>query len=347
MNQQAVLQAAGRFELVPSAELTPGPGEALLRVLAVGICGSDLHMFKEGCIGGIRIEDGPAPLVPGHEAVGVVEAVGAGVATSLVGQRVAIEPAINCGLCQWCLAGVPNVCPHHHFLGLPPCDGALRNRMLHPARLCVPVPQGISDDQAVMLEPLAIALHALDRVEFIGGQGALVLGCGPVGLSIIMLLAASGCHPIIASEKLDYRLNLARQVGATHGLNPTRDDVPAQVAKISGGHGMPFVFEAAGDPQTFQQMVDCAAPAGGVAVVGIPAEDRLSFRHSIARRKGLDVLMIRRSNRTLERAMTWAQTGRLPVSRLVSHHWPMSQVQLAFEVAANYADGVVKGIVNP
>ena len=124
-----------------------------------------------------------------------------------------------------------------------------------------------------------------------------------------MLLASAGCHPLIVTDKLDYRLDLAVKLGATHTFNPTRDDA----GRVRPGPDRParrrLVFEAAGDPQTFTQMIDCAAPAAHVAVLGIPVEDRLAFRHSTARRKGLDVRMVRRSNRTLDRAINWRCTA--------------------------------------
>ncbi len=347
MMQTAVLESIGTLTAAEAPVPSLGAGEALVRVTAVGVCGSDMHLFSEGMIGGITIADAAGPFVPGHEAAGVVEAVGPGADATLVGRRVAIDPAINCGRCPWCLAGQPNVCPYHSFLGLPPCGGALRQYIAHPGRLCVPVGENFSDDLAVLTEPLAIGIHALDRVGFAAGNGALVLGAGPIGLTIIALLAAAGCHPIVATDKLDYRLGVAERFGASVTLNPTRDDVPAAVAELSGGHGLPYVFEAAGADETFEQMIACAAPAGKVAVVGIPAEDRMAIGSSLARRKGLDVLMIRRSNLTLGRAIAWARTGRLPIAELASHHWPLKAAQQAYQTAATYADGVLKAIINP
>jgi len=347
MMQTMVLESIGTLAPMAAPVPSPGAGEALVRVTAVGVCGSDMHLFSEGMIGGITLADAGGPFVPGHEAAGVVEAVGPGADAALVGRRVAIDPAINCERCPWCLAGKPNVCPYHHFLGLPPCGGALRQYIAHPARLCVPVEEDFSDDLAVLTEPLAIGIHALDRVGFVGGQGALVLGAGPIGLTIIALLAAAGCDPIVATDKLDYRLGQAERFGASVTLNPTRDDVEAAVAELSGGHGLPYVFEAAGAVETFEQMIACAAPAGKVAVVGIPVEDRMTIPPSVSRRKGLDVLMIRRSNLTLRRAIAWARPGRLPIAELASHHWPLNAAQEAYQTAAAYADGVLKAIINP
>lgn len=345
--QRALLKAAGKIVIDDAPVPPPAAGELLLRITRVGVCGSDMHMYRNGQIGGIRIDDAGGPFVPGHEAAGVVEAVGEGCPAEWVGRRVAVEPAINCGLCPWCLAGQPNVCPEHRFLGLPGCDGALRQYMTHPARLCVPVGDELDDDEIVMLEPLAIAVHALDRAGWVGGQGALILGAGPIGLSILCLLASAGAETIVVTDKLDYRLDLAARLGATCTLNPTRENVPDAVRKISGGYGLPFVFEAVGEPETFEHMVDCAAPAGVVAVVGISAEDKLGFTHSQARRKGLDLRMVRRSNRTLERALRWAVARRLPLRQMVTHHHGLPDVQKAYKQVSDYADKVVKSVIQP
>jgi len=345
--KQAVLTAAGKFELGDAPKPSPASGEALVRVRAVGVCGSDLHMFREGSIGGITIQDAGGPFVPGHECVGVVEEAGPGVQPSLAGRRVFVEPTINCGRCRWCLAGVPNVCPHQRFLGLPPQGGCLAEYLVHPARLCTPLPDDIDDDTAALLEPLAIAVPSLDRLGVAGGCPAVVLGAGTMGLTHVLLLARSGVAPLIVTDLLDYRLELARQLGATRTLNPTRDDVVAVCRELTGVHGADFVFECAGVDETFGQMVEVAAPAGAVGVVGIPVEDRLAFKHSAARRKGLDVRMIRRANRTFDRALARTIAEKLPLGRLATHHWPLAQTQQAHETAANYRDGVVKAIINP
>ena len=335
------------FDIVEAPDPRPGAGEALVRVRSLGVCGSDLHMFKEGAIGGITIEDAGGPFVPGHECMGVVEAVGADADDALVGKRVFIEPAINCTRCRWCKSGQPNVCPHHTFLGLPPQAGCMSELMTHPARLCEPLPDEIDDDTAVLLEPLAIATHSLDRVAPQASAPAVVLGAGPVGLTHVLLLARMGARPLIVTDVLDYRLELAAELGATHTFNPDCDDIMAEVQALTGGDGADFVFECAGEPDTFAQMVEIAAPAGRVGVVGIPAEDALAFKHSTARRKGLDVLMIRRACLTFERALAAAMEGDLPLRLLATHHWPLAEAQEAFETAAHYRNGVVKAIINP
>ncbi len=345
--KRAILTAPGRFEIDDAPMPSPQAGEALVRISAVGVCGSDLHMFREGAIGGVTIADAGGPFVPGHECTGIVEDVGAGDDRSLVGRRVFLEPAVNCMRCRWCLAGMPNVCPHHTFLGLPARQGCLTEYFIHPLRLCEPLGEEIDDDTAVMLEPLAIIVHSLDRLGYRGGSPVAVLGAGPIGLTHVILLARSGAAPLIVTDLLDYRLEIARRLGATHTLNPTRDDVPAAVAELTGGDGADYVFECAGTDETYHQMVAIAAPGGRVGVVGIPADDTVTFKHSFGRRKGLDVLMIRRANLTFARAVSRAVNEKLPLRQLATHHWPLEAIQQAYETAADYRDGILKGIINP
>ena len=351
--RQAILERAGKFRLADAPTPAPGAGEVRLRVRAVGICGSDLHLFREGRIGDVPIERAggrsEGKFVPGHECMGVIEEVGAGVDAKLVGRRVAVDPMASCGRCELCLAGNQNLCPNIVFLGHPPVPGCLREHLLLRADQAVPLPDELDDDAAVVLEPLGVALHAL-RIGKVGpARSAAVLGSGPIGLSCIMLLARMGASPIIATDVLDYRLALARELGATHVFNPAKTDIVSAVKTLTGGRGTDYVLECAGALQTAEQMAEVAAVGGRALVLGIPAadQDTLAFRHSAARRKGLTVFMIRRANQTTRDCIAWALKDRLPLGRLVTHHWPLGKVQEAFETVAGYADGVVKAIVNP
>ena len=345
--KRAILTGPGNFRIEEAPVPAPAAGEALVRIKAIGICGSDLHLFKEGMIGGIRIEDAGGPFMPGHECMGVVEDAGPGVDRALIGRRVFVEPANPCGKCRWCVAGQPNICPNVQFLGVPGVSGCMREYMAHPARLCEPMPDEISDDVAVLLEPLAIAVYSLDRVAPPPGTAAVVLGAGPIGLTHPLLLARGGISPLIVTDVLDYRLKIARDLGATHTFNPKRDNVIEAVLGLTGGYGADSVFECVGHQDTFAVMGELACPGGRVGVVGIPAVDLMAFKASGPRRKGLDLLMFRRANLTLRRALARTLHERLPLAPLATHHWPMEKSSEAFAVAAEYRDGIVKGIINP
>jgi L-iditol 2-dehydrogenase len=345
---KAVLEKARTFRMAECAQPVPGPGEALLRPLAVGLCGSDLHLFREAMIGGVSIEEAGAEFVPGHECSARVEAVGPGVDTALVGKRVAVDPAMPCGKCRVCRRGWENLCTDVHFVGCPPDNGLLQEYICLPSANLRELPDELDDDAGMMLEPLGVALHAMDVGQVKPGASALVLGSGSIGLCCTMLLAKMNCAPIIATDLLDYRLDVAREIGATQVLNPNRDDVAAAAVQLTGGEGPEYVFECAGDVGTQHQMIDAAAVGAKVLVLGVPeGKDELAFRHSAARRKGLSILMVRRCNVPLERIMKRALEDQLPLSRLVTHHFPLEKVQEAFETLAGYRDGVVKAVVRP
>ena len=180
--QVAKLADLRRFRLYNEDMPKPGPGEALVRTDAVGVCRSDIHYFEAGRIGDAAVK---FPFTLGHETAGTVVALGDGVVSPAVGTRVAIEPGINCGVCEWCLRGDPNLCSDLRFHGSPPVEGTLRQYFAHPARLCIPLDSDLSIEDGVLLEPLAIGVHAVRLAKIEPGMTVAVLGCGPVGLSIL------------------------------------------------------------------------------------------------------------------------------------------------------------------
>jgi L-iditol 2-dehydrogenase len=346
--RKAVLARAGVFEVRECERPSPAAGEVLLKVLSVGICGSDLHLFREAMIGGLSIEQAGEEFTPGHECSALVEAVGEGTDSSLVGRRVAVEPAVPCGQCRVCDRGWENLCPNVQFFGCPPDQGVFREYCCLPASNVVVLPDEVDDDAGMMLEPLGVAVHAMGVGSVKPGRSALVLGSGCIGLCCTMLLAKMGFSPLIATDVLDYRLEVARELGATHVLNPERDDVAAAAMELTGGEGPEYTFECAGDVQTQHQMVDAAAVGAKVLVLGVPeGKDELAFKHSEARRKGLSILMVRRCNVALPAVLERALRDELPLSRLVTHRFPLEEIQEAFNSVANYRDGVVKAVIRP
>jgi L-iditol 2-dehydrogenase len=277
-----------------------------------------------------------------------VEAVGEGVDAALAGRRVAVEPAMPCGQCRVCRRGWRNLCPEVRFMGCPPVDGVLREYCCVPAGNVAALPREMDDDAGMMLEPLGVALHAMEVGGVKRGSSALVLGSGCIGLCCTMLLAKMGFSSLICTDVLDYRLEVARELGATRVLNPGRDDVVGAAQESNGGDGPEYVFECAGQDQTQRVMVDAAAVGAKALVLGVPeGADELAFSHSAARRKGLSILMVRRCNVSLERTLARALNDELPLSRIVTHHFALSNLQEAFETAANYRDGIIKTAVRP
>ena len=262
------LHGPNELRLHDEPDPSPAPGEVLVRVSAVGLCGSDRHWLLEGGIGDAELEQ---PLVLGHEFAGVV-ASGA-----REGERVAVDPAVPCGACDLCAAGLEHLCPAVRFAGHGSTDGALRTLLPWPERLVHPVPETLTDVEAALAEPLGVALHALDLGHVRPGAGAGVFGCGPLGLLLVQLLRMVGASPIVATDVLAHRVAAAEELGATHA---------ALAGERALDESLEVAFEAAGDDGAVDDAVASLRPGGRLVLVGIPDDDRTSFRASAARRKG-------------------------------------------------------------
>ncbi len=328
----------------------PADGEVLIRVTAVGICGSDLHTYEDGRIGDTTVKE---PLVLGHEFGGEILAVGAdaldGEGHPLhVGQRVAVDPATPCNRCEMCEKGHPNLCRRLHFCGLWPDDGALQERMICSARICFPVPDAISDAATALLEPLGVALHAVDLGKIKVANSVAVLGCGPIGLLIMRLAQISGAEPIYAFDYHPWRVEKAKAWGATDAWMLDEGDPVQRIQEVTEGRGIDIVFEAAWADKSVGQAAEMARLGGRVVLVGIPSDDSLTMRHSVARRKGLSIMMSRRMKHTYPRAIQLATSERtaLNLDDLVSHRFPLEQTPEAFAMNARYADGVQKIVID-
>ncbi|HEX9781385.1 MAG TPA: alcohol dehydrogenase catalytic domain-containing protein [Opitutaceae bacterium] len=329
----------------------PAAGEVLIRVDAVGICGSDLHMYETGRIG---TTVHAKPFVPGHEFMGTVVQVGTDAADGNGGAlrvktRVAVDPQVACHRCEWCEAGHPNLCPHHTFLGVFPTDGALRERMLVPARNCFPIPDEISDGGGAALETLGVALHAIDLSHIRLGWSGAVIGCGPVGLLIVRLARLAGVASLVAVDPLSWRAEQARAFGATHIIRDRAENCTADIMRATGGRGCDIVLEAAAAGPEAQAAMEVATPGGRVVLVGIPPDDRLTLTHSVARRKGLSVIFSRRMKHVYPRSIALASGPRAQVDLdgLITHEFPLERTAEAFELHSNHQDGVVKSLVRP
>jgi L-iditol 2-dehydrogenase len=343
--QAAFLHAPRDIRLAETELDAPGPGELRLDVTAVGVCGSDLHTFLHGNIGGIAAQ---APLILGHEAAGRVAEIGSGLAGQFtIGQAVAIDPAIPCWTCEQCEHGHPNLCTRLKFIGLWPDHGALREQMIHPARSCMPLPDGMSPVVGALLEPLGVALHAIALAKLNVGDAVAVLGCGAIGLLLIRLARLAGAQRIFASDRYAWRLAMAREFGATDILDYSQTEIVPAIARLTGGRGVDVAIESAWVTDTATQCVESVRNGGRVVIVGIPVEDFITLRASPARRKGLTIKMARRMKHTYPAAIALAQRGDVPLEALASHRFSLAQTQRAFDTAADYADGVIRAMILP
>ncbi|MFG1992938.1 alcohol dehydrogenase catalytic domain-containing protein [Actinoplanes sp. NPDC048988] len=315
------LHRAGDIRLHEEERPVPGDGERLVEVTSVGICGSDLHWFTEGGIGDAVL---PRPLVLGHEMAGVIRG---GVDD---GVRVAIDPAIPCETCEECRAGRPNLCTRIVFAGHGDCDGGLRQFLTWPAHRLHRLPDGLSDDEGALLEPLGVALHAMDLSHLRMAATVAVAGCGPIGLLLVRLALLGGATRVLASDPLPHRQRAAEGLGA----EPATGEAVADV-----------VFEVSGSDGAVEASLRLARPGARVVLVGIPDGDRTTFSAALARRKGLTLVMVRRMGEVYPRAIDLAARRLVELAPLVSHTFPLGDVENAMSTAASRTG--VKVVVHP
>lgn len=320
----------------------PGRGEALVRVLAVGVCGSDVHYYRKGRIGS-QVLSSPQPV--GHEAAGEVVAVGEG-ASLRPGQLVAIEPGIPCGVCESCRSGRYNVCREVRFLGTPPFPGAYVELLVWPEQFLHPLPEGLGALEGAMCEPLAVAVHAVGLAGLEPGCDVAVLGSGSIGLLIAACARARGARRIFSSDLLGYRVEAAGRFGATQAWDASDGRFVERVMSATGGRGVDVSFEAAGSPESFQEALDVVRPGGKVVFVGICEEEVIPLRLDEARRRELSAVFSRRFGPgDYPTAVAMARAGQVDLASLVTHRFPVERIAEAFALVEGYSDGVIKALV--
>jgi L-iditol 2-dehydrogenase len=312
LTSAAVLTGAGRVELMEQEVGEPGDGEVLIRVSAVGLCGSDAHWYEEGSIGDAELGLG---LVLGHELTGVIES------GPRTGERVAVDPAIPCLACDPCRRHQQNLCSDLRFAGHGSTHGGLRGHLVWPERCLTTLPEVVSDEVGALLEPLGVAIHAVDLAGIDASMKVGVVGAGPIGLLTLMVLRARGVKRIVASEPLSHRRDVAESLGADVESGPLGDSALCDV-----------VFDAAGTDTALATSLEAARPGGLVVAVGIPVGDRTTLAASVPRRKELTLRWCRRMDSgDLDRAASLAADRTEVLAGLVTHTYPMNAVDQAFD----------------
>ncbi|MFK7994411.1 MAG: zinc-binding dehydrogenase [Granulosicoccus sp.] len=339
MNMAAYIHGVRDVRVGDISIPTVSQGSVLVDVLAVGICGSDLHYYKDGGIGGAVIRQ---PFVPGHEFCGRlrndVEALGL-----TRGQLVAVDPATACHDCEWCAQGYHNLCPHVVFLGAPPYNGALTHQVAVSHESLFVLPEGMTPDQGAMLEPLGVCIHAMDLARPRLLETVSLIGCGPIGLGILQLLRLSGVGEIIAIDPQPHRTALAKQLGASHVGNTAQ-----AVLDHTSGLGCHLVIEATNSPDGLSHAIKTSRIGGRLVMVGIPDGDTYTnIQASEARRRGLTLKFSRRMGNVYPRAIDLVEQNKVDVDSLVSHHFKLDGTPDAFKQQADEDPGFIKAVVYP
>ncbi|HEY3624653.1 MAG TPA: alcohol dehydrogenase catalytic domain-containing protein [Terracidiphilus sp.] len=338
----AQLIAPRTFRLSDMPIEDPAPGEVQVRVEAVGICGSDVHAYAEGGIGSSRNQ---YPMVLGHEPAGTIVKTGAGVNGLAIGDRGALEPALYCYHCEFCLSGRHNVCANIRFLSNPGHPGFFRELVNLPLANFLPIPSGMSFDEATLAEPLAIALHSLRLVSIRADESLVVIGAGPIGLLTIAALRVAGAGRIWAVEPLAHRRELARAMGADVVLEPA--DAVQEILSATHHRGVDCAIDCAAGSDTTGQAIQLTRNAGRVALTGIHSTPFVSLDGSAMRRKELTLFNVRRSNHETLEALELLGTHPAWFAPLLTHSRDMEHIEEAFAIASQYRDGVGKMVVRP
>jgi len=316
--------------------------DVLLKIERVGVCGSDVHYYETGRIGSQVVQ---YPYIVGHECTATVAAVGDSVTTVNMGDPVVIEPAVSCHNCDQCNRGRENTCCNLRFLGTPgQGPGCLSEYIVMPQECCFLTHGKLSLEQGVLCEPLAIAVYAVEQSHIVEGSNVAILGAGPIGLSCLVSAKAAGAKGVYMTEKIGERMQVAGKGGAGWVGNPERQDIVKDILEMQPT-GVDIVYECAGQQETIDQAVELLTPGGTLMLIGIPREDRVSFSIDKIRRKEITIVNFRRQNNCTGKAMDLVASGKVDVDFMITHRFKMEQAKEAFDMVAEYADGVVKALI--
>lgn len=337
------LTALRQMQLVDVPDLRlEKPTDVLIRMGAVGVCGSDIHYYTTGRIGSQVVE---FPFAVGHECAGRVVEVGNAVTQVRPGDRITIEPAITCGQCDQCRAGRENTCLHNRFLGCPgQAEGSLSDYLVMPEENCFKIPDDMTLGEATVAEPLAIAIYAVRQANTRAGDRIGILGLGPIGRTVQLAATDGGCGSVYATDLIEERCAAARSAGCDWVGNPQSEDVVATILEREP-LGLDVVFECCGQQASLDNAVELLRPGGTLVMIGIPEVDRIEFSPDKIRRRELTIVNIRRQRGCVEAALDLIGRRQTAVRDLITHHFPFHQSDAAFELVANYRDGVVKAMV--
>ncbi|WP_063986302.1 zinc-binding dehydrogenase [Bradyrhizobium sp.] len=318
---------------------TPAADEVIVRVKAVGVCGSDLHSYLEGgTTGPTRIN----PFVLGHEFSGTLTSESAKRAGLPADALFAIDPSISCGRCEWCHRGHTNLCPNVRFLGYAPNNGAMAEFICVPTSALHIVPDSIGPAGAAILETLGVAIHAIDLARPRLMETVAVVGCGPVGLLLIQLARFAGVSKIIAVDPVKARADLACDLGADVGCGS-----PEEAVSFTNGRGADLVIEATDSSHGFEHAARSARIGGRLVIVGIPENNQYVLSGAESRRKGLSIKFSRRMPEVYPRAIALAESGHVKLAPLATHRFSLDQTPAAFEQQVARRDGIIKAIIYP
>jgi L-iditol 2-dehydrogenase len=326
---------------VPDPEIR-NDNDVLIKMLSIGVCGSDIHYYVSGKIGRQTVE---YPFTVGHEGAGRVVETGRAVTHVKPGDRVAVEPAMPCWECDQCKAGRHHTCRKLRFLGCPKqAQGCLSECIVMPETSCIKISDNVSMVEAALSEPLAIGVYAVKQSIPMTGAKIGVLGAGPIGFSVFMPALSMGAPKAYVTDKIDARLELAQRAGASWTGNPDTSDIVSGILSAEP-LGLDAVFDCCGDQEALDQAIEILKPGGKLMIIGIPEFDRFSFPVDKLRHKEICIQNVRRQCDCVQSALEMIEKKDFDVNVMATHHFGFDETKEAFDRVADYKDGVLKAMI--
>ena len=323
---------------------TAGPGKVVVSIEYIGICGSDVHYYHSGRVGAYEV-DLSQDYMLGHETAGTVVEVGPGVTSLRVGDRVCLEPGVTCGECEFCKAGLYNLCPDVIFLATPPVPGCNEEFIEYPANYCFKLPENVSTMEGALIEPLSVGFHAANQGNVQVGESVLILGGGTIGMTTLLSCKAHGAGKIIVADLIDAKLELAKDMGADVVINSGKEDVFEAVMTATDGKGAQKVFETAGSAVTIAQTPFMVARGGTIVLVGLSTKPEIDYNFAQIMDKEATIKSVFRYRNIYPYAIAAVAKGAIDVKKLVTHEYDLDHIQEAYQEALNNKTDALKVVI--
>ncbi|MNO19970.1 Sorbitol dehydrogenase [compost metagenome] len=318
--------------------------EALIKVYCIGVCGSDVHYYEHGRIGRYVVEK---PIILGHELAGEVVQIGDKVTNVTVGDRVAVEPGVACGRCEYCKSGRYNLCPDVVFMATPPVDGAWAEYVAVRSDFLFKLPEEMSFEQGALLEPMSVGMHAMIRGKVGPSDRLLVTGLGPIGLLAIQAAKIYGVNEIYATDVVPFRSQLAQDMGVTAVINPARENLKDRLAELTGGKGITVVIESSGNGHAIADSFSAVNRGGRVVLVGMPAASEIPVDINTIIDGEIDVYGLFRYANTYPSAIHALSKSDIDVEHVITHKYALKDIKEAVEVARTDKETSIKVMIYP
>jgi len=342
--EAAVLNKPFEIEVKKVSIPEPRDGEALVKVYCIGVCGSDVHYYEHGKIGRYVVEQS---IILGHELAGDVVKVGKGVTNVSPGDRVAVEPGVPCGHCDYCKSGRYNLCPDVVFMATPPVDGAWAEYVTIRSDMLFKLPERMSYEEGALLEPLSVGFHAMNRGKVTPSDRVFVSGLGPIGLLAIQAAKMFGVTEIYASDVVPFRRQLAVEMGVTATIDPINEHLDERIKELTGGKGITVVIESSGNQRAISETVKLVNRGGRIVLVGMPVTNEIPLNINQLIDGEIDVYGLFRYANTYMPAIQALSKSNVNIEKVITHKFALSEIKEAVELARTEKETSIKVMIYP